>query len=160
MKYKFFLVILLPTLVLMGFISKFLISDWQTLQKMEDAFAMSTATDELGALLPALADEESYSLSRLDPDVSQESSLIGQARNETDQAYKSLSDVIAAINLITVDRKVFDNLFAPGFNKLESRHLICGQIGKKSISAAEAQLYLEMRYKKVINVFSQLMNQV
>lgn len=159
MKYKFFLVILLPTLVLMGFIARFLISDWQNLQKMEDAYVMSTITDELGVLLSALADEESYSLSGLDPDVHQETSLIGESRNETDQAYKNLTDAIATVNLVTTDHKVFDNLFASGFNKLESRHLIRSQIDNKSISATETRYYFEKLYKEFFNVLVQIINE-
>ncbi len=151
------MIILLPTIVLLGFISKFLMDDINSIRKMNDAVIITSVSEEIGATIAALVDEESYSLIEINKDVKQDQGALNHARNISDQMISTLKKSIVEVSVI-IDGLSFSTLFASTIDKLNSINVIRRQVDNKSISLNEVQDYFESIDNEFLKELAQIAN--
>lgn len=154
MKYKFLIVILLPTIVLLGFISKFIYDDFQNYQEMKQAAKITALSDEIGATVSALIEEEGQSLLEIDPDIDHNSASLKNTYVQTDQSVALLKGNLKKVS----NRKEVLAIFDPIWNKLEKITDIRRQVSAQSITSEEVIDYYEGLEVEFLEGISKIVN--
>ena len=118
MKYKLLLIIFLPCLIILGFLSKYLIEDYASIRQMQMNLKMTSVIDEAGAFIRAIQNEETISsLSFIDKNLIPPKELAA-ARQLTDNSIAAFQDAVGKVNL-SVNGKLFVDSFQKLFEKIE-----------------------------------------
>lgn len=149
MKYKFMMVILLPTVVLLGFISKFLLDDIHNVQNLKKATVITNISDQIRTTVGALVEEESYSFLDLEGLIAGNKAALSQARNTTDQAIQALTNIISKAD-VSVNGQSVAQIFETTMNELKSINITRRQLDNRTISHEDLHHYFETVAKLLI----------
>ncbi|MCP5508685.1 MAG: methyl-accepting chemotaxis protein [Chlamydiales bacterium] len=99
MKYKLLLVMFLPSLIMMGFISKFLVEDYRTLSRMDAMAEITLVAKDIGRAVDAYGQEENYSVMYLQSEGKQYRNELDNSRKITDAAIEKLRTEVSKVDL-------------------------------------------------------------
>lgn len=151
MKYKILLVILLPTLVLTGFITNFLYEDFLRLQSVSLASNITSVTDEMDIVVDALYEEGDYTLLKLNNKSDAFPGRLVAARKLTDEKIDDFKKVLNENK-----SSFFSDTFSLLIQRLNQVNNIRTQVDSGTISVREVKAY----YNDVFNEIMEAMEKI
>lgn len=158
MKYRLLLLIILPFLVLMGFLLKFILNEYEEIQAVKRSLTIFELADDFGRTIDALQQENIQSIKFLgEKDALPFKELI-DARAETDKSLQSLKNLV----LQNVDfSNQMEGSSAIGnvqniLEKLNSLNQKRESIDNRSLSIEDINHYFDITSNTILEKFSSL----
>ncbi len=158
MKYRLLFLILLPFIILMGFITQFLYLDYQDIQDKNQIIELSTLSDNISLLVDSLQDELTLSVLKLQQNGDRYHEDLRQARNQTDELIAMIKKFVNQITL-KIPGTNLPSLFQKTFNRLSNLDQMRLQIDQKESTPQELSNYIDEINAELIDHISNLARQ-
>jgi methyl-accepting chemotaxis protein len=126
------MVILLPIVVLTGFVSKFLLDDYREYQSIQEAASITSISDEIENIVSKLKEEENFSLLKLQKKDDAFAGRLQKARSETNEALQAYNRNYTEIRMTSQNQRLAD--IGSSFQSLEK---IRSRVDTNTITSAE-----------------------
>ncbi len=158
MKYRLLFLILLPFIILMGFITQFLYLDYQDIQDKNQIIELSTLSDNISLLVDSLQDELTLSVLKLQQNGDRYHEELREARNQTDELIAMIKKFVNQITL-KIPGTNLPSLFQKTFNRLNNLDQMRLQIDQKESTPQELSNYIDEINAELIDHISNLARQ-
>ncbi len=158
MKYRLLFLILLPFIILMGFITQFLYLDYQDIQDKNQIIELSTLSDNISLLVDSLQDELTFSVLKFQQNEGRYYEDLREARNQTDELIAIIKKFVNQITL-KIPGTNLPSLFQKTFNKLDNLDQMRLQIDQKESTPQELSNYIDEINAELIDHISNLARQ-
>lgn len=158
MKYRLLFLILLPFIILMGFITQFLYLDYQDIQDKNQIIELSTLSDTISLLVDSLQDELTFSVLKFQQNEGRYYEDLREARNQTDELIAIIKKFVNQITL-KIPGTNLPSLFQKTFNKLDNLDQMRLQIDQKESTPQELSNYIDEINAELIDHISNLARQ-
>ncbi|CUI16772.1 putative methyl-accepting chemotaxis protein [Candidatus Protochlamydia naegleriophila] len=158
MKYRLLFLILLPFIILMGFITQFLYLDYQDIQDKNQIIELSTLSDNISLLVDSLQEELTLSVLKLQQNGDRYHEDLREARNQTDELIAMIKKFVNQITF-KIPGTNLPSLFQKTFNRLNNLDQMRLQIDQKESTPQELSNYIDEINAELIDHISNLARQ-
>lgn len=158
-KYRLLIVVILPTLLLIGFLVSFLNNDYKVIEKSQTVEQVMTFINKIIKLNQTLQDEGTFSRAVLGYEKSDLRPELLASRQHVDHAITALQDEIAGISDAT-EKKWITNVLESYFNRLDSLGKRRSDIDAKAITPTAAFDYFNTIEENTFDAINKMIDKI